>query len=550
MRLPAEPSARRQFVVDVARQCTTDRTSRRAYHRELREWYTRGTVTGDRAIFNQIKSVIQQAGAYRYASESTRFSCSVDDRYGDQFTVETEVVTDWFNKRWRQEKHGLPMVVGSVFAQVYPSLIFKVVPSRGRPLVTLVQDPSDVGVWEPDKPFDLQEAITHMYTLSLPAFDRMIAGHPHEEVLREVARSRAEVGHGNDPLGGTIERMIFDQVAPDGSPVYGGGSLIDGRIIPDALVDAPRVTCCELWVVDDDLQDWRVVTCLAPQGEISTVIWSRRTPILSGVDPFVDLCLDPAMDYTWGFAAIDDMAGLQDLSEERLRDINELMKLQLFPPTVLGGFGGLSDERAQRMNTPRGVLTTSIPNPNIQRLAPQFPPEGFTSLQEMKRWFADVTGLPAIANPGGGDMPGIRAGDQLGQLATLTSALLRRQSMAVEEATAEIATLVVRMERDLYPHPLRKPDGSRFYLKDVPRDLAATVDAHSSSPLFAAAIRADADLMKKLGVISDPAYVRLKNPPGVDRLIAEARKISEAKAQQAERLFRLKELQVRTKGRR
>jgi hypothetical protein len=225
-------------------------------------------------------------------------------------------------------------------------------------------------------------------------------------------------------------------------------------------------------------------------------------------------------------------------------DINELMKLQLKPPTVLGGFGGLSDERAKRLNTPGGVLSTSIPNPSVNRFQPNMPPEAYSSAQEIKRMVADQAGLPILTNPGGGDSPGIRAGNQLGVLATLSSAWLREDAMKVERATSEVATLKWRMMRELSDEPLVEPNGDRFLLKHLPRDVVALVDSHSASPLYAAAVKAEADVMLKAGAIDLPDYVRMKDPPGRDVLIAKARHLAEAKAKQAERMFAIQEMKA------
>ena len=128
-----------------------------------------------------------------------------------------------------------------------------------------------------------------------------------------------------------------------------------------------------------------------------------------------------------------------------------------------------------------------------------------------------------LMNPGGGDSPGIRAGNQLGVMATLMSARLRENAMRVERATSEIATLVWRLTRELSDEPLTLPDGSRVFLNQIPRDVVALVDSHSASPLYAAAVKAEADVMLKAGSIDLPDYVRMKDPPGRDALIQAPR---------------------------
>lgn len=546
MRLPSDPNLRHQAVIEISRQCMPDRASRQSYHAELFAWFSRGTSTGDRAIYNRISAYVNELSALIYAPEATRFSVSLDRHYGDEFVSETETLTDYVNQMWHERGYGLDMAAGVKFASVYPSIVFKVVASEGQARVCVVPDPADIGVLEPDKPFDRQEAILHVYSVLLSEFDRIVARHPYEEDLKALARNRAEAGMGGDPMAGTVERMVFDAVSPEQNPVYGGGALVDARALPSALVEAPRVVMAELWVVDDKIKDWRVITGLAPDGLMAHVIWDRRTPVMPGCDPFVKLGLNDALHYTWGFSGLDDLAGLQDLGEERLADINQLMKLQLKPPKVLGGFGGLSDERAQRLNTPGGVLATSMPKPTVENLSPVMPPEAFASEQEIGKNFAHAGGLPIIFS--GQTDPSIRAGDQLGVLATLSSARPRQMSMAVERAVSKVATLVLRLERELDGVPLKKPDGSRFLMRQVPRDLAATVDAHSSSPLFAAAIKATADDLIKTGSISRPDYVRLKNPPGVDQLVAKAREIQRSMAEQAERMYKLQVLKVKSKA--
>jgi len=100
------------------------------------------------------------------------------------------------------------------------------------------------------------------------------------------------------------------------------------------------------------------------------------------------------------------------------------------------------------------------------------------------------------------------------------------------------------MMRELSDEPLMEPDGQSFLLKHLPREVVALVDSHSASPLYAAAVKAEADVMLKAGAIDLPDYVRMKDPPGRDVLIAKARHLAEAKAKQSERMLLIQEMKA------
>lgn len=540
MNLPAVSSQRRDAIIEVARMCSPSRSQRKAYHRDLREMYVRGTAMSDRAKYNKLRAHVRQSTAYLFQSESVRFGMALPPHFGDTFAAELDVVRDDFHRAWHDSDAGEVMAMGVEWSHVYPSVIFKVTASAGEPLVTLVPDPGDIGVLEEDRKFDRQEAMIHYFYMNLRQFARLVAGHPREEALKEQARAHADMGGGDEPMTGTVERLVFDQV---GTPMSGGGALVQTPMTAvDAQIEAPRVLMAELWVVDDRIHDWRCVTCLAPAGEVLDIVWDRRAPVLSGVDPFVQLRLSGAPDYTWGLSEVDDLSGLQEWRERRMDQIDRLMELQLDPPVVLGGFGGLSEERARRLRTPGGTLATSIPNPTVNRLAPQMPPEAFGEVKEIDNMFADQSGLPILLQ--GQSDPSIRAGNQVGVMATLASARVRENAMLVERACSKVATLVWRLRRALHDEPLMKPDGSRFLLTQIPKDAVVLVASHSTSPLYAAAVGDKADRMLKAGAIDLPSYVELLDPPQLDTLRAKARRLAEQRAKHAERLMALQEMKA------
>jgi hypothetical protein len=537
MILPEKPAPRREFALEIGRQCAVSRPTRQAYHRELRSWYVTGAAGGDRAIYNKLKTHVRQAAAYLFQSESVRFDPVLPTRYGDAFELELEAIREDFHRTWHDSGSGLTVATGVRWAYVYPSVIWKVTAQGGQASVTLVPDPADICVLEEDRPFGRQEALAHFFYLDMAQIQRLLKGHPREATLLGKARAWSEIGVGTDVAGGASPLMVFDNV---GDPLSGGGALVQGPTLVEAMVEAPRILCAELWIVDDRIHDWRVLTCLAPQGEIADVIWDRRTPGLSGIDPFVQLTLDAPPDYCWGFSEVDDLSGLQEWRERRMRQIDQLLELQLDSPMFLSGFGGNAEEKAKRLRMPGGTMSSPMPGAKAERLAPPMPPEAFAEVDAIDKQFADQGGLPLLLQ--GGGEPGIRAGNQVGVMATLASARLRETAMRVEHAVSEIATLMWRIHRTLDDEPLRKADGTRFLLTETPRDLVMLVSSHSASPLYAAAIKAEADNLLKSGAIGLEDYVTMKDPPNADGLRAKARKLQAAKAQQAQRLLAIKEM--------
>lgn len=535
MILSRDPRARRLDMVDIARICGADRPARKAYNAELRSWYTRGTAYEDRVRFNKIKAHVKQKAAYLFQSESVRFGAVLPPSYGEDFDEQLDGVRGDFHRYWHTTKAGLVISLGVRMSVVYPTVVWKVTPHNDEVYLWNVPDPADIGVYEPDRPFDRQEAKVHYFWVTLGQFRRLVEGHPMRDELLRAAREAAESSGGYDePTAPTVERLMFSSVTPTMQGVISRGAGSS----PSAEVDAARVCLAELWIVDDRIGAWRCVTCLAPSGEVTRVIWDRK-PMLASHDPFVALTLEEMPDYTWGLSETDDMSGLQEWHEHRADQIDRLMELQLDAPIVLGGFGGLSDERAKRLRTPGGTLATSIPNPTAQRMAPQMPPEAFAELGEIGKFFAEAGGLPQLLH---GQLDANMKGSNAETAAALASPQVLDNAMRVEYATSEVATLMWRMRREISDDPIKMPNGQRFLLSQIPGQLSMEVASHSSSPLLMA--RTDAGEMLKLGAIDRPTYIELKNPPMVDLLRARARKLEAAAAKKAERIMKLQELKA------
>lgn len=544
MRLPDDPIKRRDAYIDLGRQCATDRSERKAYHAELRQWYTRGTSTEDRVRYNKIKSHIKRSASYLFQSESVRFGAVLGPEYGEQFDQELDAATTDFHRTFHDSRIGRIVTLGVRWAHVYPTVIWKVTPHGDETVVTLVPDSADIGVLEGDRPFSKQEAYVHFFWQTLPQAQRLIAGHVKEADLLQTIIEASETGGGSDePTAPTVERLMFSSVSPQMQGVVSRGMPATQDL---AMVDARRALFAELWIADDRIGAWRCVTCLASAGQIQRVIWDRRASVVADHDPFVALSLEEMPDYTWGLSETDDLSGLQEWHEHRAQQIDRLMELQLDPPIVLGGFGGLSDERAKRLRMPGGTLATSIPNPTANRLAPQMPPEAFAELQEIGKFFHDAGGLPG---PLQGQSDQNLRDQGVGAMAMLGAAPTLEKAMAVEYAVSELATLMWRVRRALHEDPLYTVQGKRFLLSQLPEETVMQVASHSASPLYREATKQDAFAMTKAGMITKDRAVELIHPPMVDVLRAEARKLEQAAAQRQERILKMQEDKAAHSGR-
>lgn len=539
MRPPQKIELRGAWIREVARQCSSDRDDNKAYNADVRSLYTMGTSDGSKAPFNKLQSNNRQQAAYLYQSESVRLEPRfTTQRYGDAFVAELAVYRDEVQAWFHDSKAGLEIAKGVEWAGVYPTVLWKVIPSAGESRCLLIPDPADVGVLEPDKDFDSQEARVHFYWMTLSRFRRLVSGHPREQEMLKLAIGEAEMGDDQGPPG-AVERIAFENV---GAPLEGGGVPVSGSTAPIARVEVPRVLMCELWFVDDQRADWGVATCLAAGGEVQTVLFERRnTTGVTGLDPFVKLTLQPADNYWRGFSQIDDLSGLQDEYTDLKAKMRRAIELGIDPPIVLFGFGGLREDRAERLRTPRGVLSIANPNGKIERLQPQLPQDTFAYVSRNDKEFAEYSGLPQLAMGDAGEQ-GPRSGNQVGTMALLASARMKENQARVKYAVSEIATIGALQMRELADEPLMKPDGSRFLPRHLPREIAFL--ATSTSILDEQQTAHKAEIAKKAGAISNVSLIHLLGLPMPDVLAAEARRLEQAAAERAKEMLSIQKMKA------
>jgi hypothetical protein len=248
-----------------------------------------------------------------------------------------------------------------------------------------------MGVLREDTPYtDRQEAIVQTYYITKSELYNRLYSHPRrDEIVRRITTAynpRTE----DIPEG--IDRIVMSQTNPT---LYGTVNLdLYGQNRYKARVAEPTAKMSELWVWDDDIQDYRCVTMCDPD----VVIYDRpgASVFLKGELPFIQICPNPQYDYYWGQSEVQKLVFLQQLRNGRMTEILDLLSKQVSPPTALSGFTGILDEKNFALNRPGGLLTTDMPNAKVDRLSPNMPPDLFEVIHECDAMFAEASGISSI----------------------------------------------------------------------------------------------------------------------------------------------------------
>ena len=133
----------------------------------------------------------------------------------------------------------------------------------------------------------------------------------------EIAARVDSFVHERTPVANGVERIIMSQVNPT---MYGNVNLdLAGQMKYKATVAEDTVEMTELWVWNDDIGDYQVVTKADPD----IIIYDRpgESVFLKGELPFVQICPNPLYDYYWGGSEVQRLVYLQQLRNKRLAEI-------------------------------------------------------------------------------------------------------------------------------------------------------------------------------------------------------------------------------------
>jgi len=504
MKIPSGES-REDFYLDIINKCMVSKEERRGDYTTLRAYYLFGAGPEEApAYFNKIHPHLDQLTSFLYSAETTRFSIALGASVHTNEHRKSPALTQALNDEWLNSNADQVFSTALTWALVYNTTFVKLVYKNG--IHPYMIEPSAIGVLREDTPYtDRQEAIVQTYYITKSELYARLYSHPKRESIVSRLSTGTKVSESDIPE--AVNRIVMSQTNPT---IYGNVNMdLYGMNRYKARVAEDTVEMTELWVWNDDTEDYQVVTMAAS----NIIVYDRpgASVFLKGECPFVQICPNPLYDYFWGASEVQQLLLLQELRNTRMTEILDLLSKQVNPPTALTGFTGILDEKNFALNRAGGLLSSDMPNAKADRLAPNMPPDLFEVIHEIDNMFAEVSGISNVLS--GKGESGVRSQGHASQLARLGSSRAKKRALIVEDSLEKVATLYLKLMQSYDDTHFRDTEEVPFIAEQFTKDFVVKVDAHSNSPIFTEDLKTLAFNLFKAQAIDKESLLDLLEPP-------------------------------------
>lgn len=522
MRIPENPTERELFYLDLMEKCEVSKDSRKGDYSSLRSWYLFGAGPEESpAIYNKIYPHIDQLTSFLYSAETTRFSIDLGAAVSTAEHKKIPSLTRALNDEWINSNADQVFNMALTWSLPYSSTFIKLIYNNG--IHPYMVEPANMGVLREDTPsLSRQEAIIQTYYITKSELYARLYSHPQREKIVKRVSEGYHPPTSDVPEG--VDRIVMSQTNPT---IYGTVNLeLYGVNRYKPMLGEDTIEMRELWVWNDETEDYQVVTIADPD----VVIYDRpgETVFLKGELPFVQLAPNPQYDYFWGQSEVSRLIYLQQLRNRRITEILDILSKQVSPPMMLSGFTGILDEKTFALNRAGGLLASDLPNARVDKLAPQMPPDLFGEIREIDLMFEEASGISSVLS--GRGESGVRSAGHASQLARLGSSRAKKRALIIEDSLEKLATLYLKVMQKYDPIHLTDTDGNKFIPDQFTEDYAVKVDAHSNSPIFTEDLRQLAFNLYKAQAIDKESLLDLLEPPMKQMLKDKLKKQEQAAA--------------------
>ena len=516
MRIPSNNEDRENLYLDVMNKCLVSREERKGDYTTLRSYYLFGVSPEQPpAYFNKIHPHLDQLTSFLYSAETTRFSINLGAAVPIIEQDKTPVLTKALNDEWLNSNADQVFSMALQWALVYNTTYIKLVVNKG--IHPYMIEPASIGVLREDIPYtDRQEAIVQTYYITKSELAARLYSHPKRQQIMDRVTTGIKISDNDMPE--AVNRIVMSQTNPT---IYGNINMdLYGmnRYIPRIAEDTVEMK--EMWLWNDDTQDYQVVTMASPD----IVVYDRpgASMFLKGECPFIQICPNPQYDYLWGQSECQRLILLQELRNTRMTEILDLLSKQVSPPTVYSGVSGIVDEKFMALNRAGTFIASDMPGAKVDRLSPDMPSNLFEVIHEVDAMFAEASGISNVLS--GKGESGVRSQGHASQLARLGSSRIKKRALIIEDSLEKVATLYLKLMQVYDDTHFVDTNGKKFIAEQFTKDFTVKVDAHSNSPIFTEDLKQLAFNLFKTGSIDKESLLDLVEPPMKQLLIEKLQK--------------------------
>ena len=540
MIIPNDTIERAKFYEELIRQCAASRMDRFNFYQVLRNYYLFGSADSKGAPYNKIRSTLNTLISFIYSPDTMRFSLQLGTEASLDDIHKAVPLSKEVSERWRVSKIHIVFGLAVRWAHVYGITLIKTIWRDGGIRGYFVE-PHQFGVLREDiMELDDQEAFTHHYTITKTQLDSQLKGNPRRpQIMGRVGRSMTDTL----PLLSTgLQRLLVGSPVggvPGSVAIPGAGNMVEGGMsgrgpVYDYAphVEAELVDMCDLYVWDDENEDYQVVT----RGSPDVIIYDRPSSWLGhvkGMSPFTPIRPDFELyDYFWGDSFCAGLTWLQDWRTERTLDVRQLLRKQFDPPMSITGGVGIAEEKLLALRMPGGRVNFPTPNAKVDVHAPSMPSETFAEMNQIDNMFDDQAGLGHVLQ--GKGEAGVRSRGQADLMARLGSARPKERAVAIEESAEALAGRILRLVQDHSEQRFQTVvEGHEltFTAEQFTRDFEVKVDGHSSSPIFVEDRKHDAITLREQKAIDRETLLDMFDPPNLQDLKERLKMIEKAEVE-------------------
>ena len=398
------------FFTELIERCRVSRVQRRENYTSRRFFWLFGTDGSfensdtDTGMGpppgNKIYPHLDQLTSFLYAQDTTRFSTQLGAAANKVFMQWVPKVNERVNDIWHASNTDIVFGCALLYSLVYDSMFIKPL-WRGNTVWPGVIFPHNFGVLREDvQMLSRQEAFVHWYPITVGQFRTDFGDVPRfEKILDRVSKRPSGMVESQEA---GVDRIIMSAVAPLGSssgPPVGFNtvdwmSTVSANYVP--RVKEEMIELCELFVWDDLLNDYRIVTIADPD----IPIFDRPLKEAGWIEqecPIVQICPNPDPHYFWGMSECERLMPLQAYRNRVLAQIEHLQDLQAHPPSTSSGFPSDLLEMQYVLDSPNGFLNQPDPSgtgaggPKADRVKIEIPPDLWERVERIDTMFEEMS---------------------------------------------------------------------------------------------------------------------------------------------------------------